>query len=136
MRYTRRRTTRSTRKVASQRAYEEDAFLSGADMVLWRLYATSYDLEQFADAVKYCDEGAKRFPENRLFIRCKLWLYTTRAVTPIPTRPGSTTRGSADSRRRASGSSHRWYRMVVAAALGRAGAMDSAESSHLEPGRT
>jgi tetratricopeptide (TPR) repeat protein len=114
-------------KVASQRAYEEDAFLSGADMVLWRLYATSYDLEQFADAVKYCDEGARRFPENRLFVRCKLWLYTTRTVAPNPD-----TAWVYYERLRRLTPARQWefaqheYRMVVAAALGRAGALDSA----------
>jgi serine/threonine-protein kinase len=67
-------------KLAAMRAYEEDAFLNGTDKVLWRLYATSYDLEQFPDAVKYCDEGGRRFPTNPLFVRCRLWLLTTTAV--------------------------------------------------------
>lgn len=71
-------------KQAGQRAYEADAYLAGTDQVLWRLYATSYDLKQFPDAVKYCDEGARRFPDNRLFVRCKLWLFTTHAVAPDP----------------------------------------------------
>jgi len=69
-------------KVAARRAYEADAFLSGTEGVLWRLYATSYDLNQLPDAVKYCNEGAQRFPSHRLFARCKLWLFTTRAVPP------------------------------------------------------
>jgi eukaryotic-like serine/threonine-protein kinase len=114
-------------KVASQRAYEEDAFLSGADMVLWRLYATSYDLEQFADAVKYCDEGARRFPENRLFIRCKLWLYTTRAVTPNPDDAWRYyERLSRVTPARQWEFAQHEYRMLVAAALARAGGLDSA----------
>jgi len=69
-------------KLAAQRAYEEDAFLSGADRVLWRLYATSYDLEQFDDAVRWCEEGRHRFPANPQFVRCRLWLFTTPARPP------------------------------------------------------
>ena len=114
-------------KVASQRAYEEDAFLAGADMVLWRLYVTSYDLEQFADAVKYCDEGGRRFPENRLFTRCKLWLFTARTVTPNPDTAWQyyETLKRVTPARQWEFAQHE-YRMVVAGTLARAGALDSA----------
>jgi eukaryotic-like serine/threonine-protein kinase len=64
-------------KLAAQKAYEQDAYLSGTDKVLWRLYATSYDLEQFTDAVKWCEEGGRRFPASETFVRCRLWLLTT-----------------------------------------------------------
>jgi serine/threonine-protein kinase len=66
-------------KIDAQRAYEADAYLSVADQVLWRLYATSYDLEQFADALHWCDEGRRRFPGNPQFGDCQLWLMTTPA---------------------------------------------------------
>jgi serine/threonine-protein kinase len=69
-------------KTAAQRAYEEDAYLSNTDEVLWKLYATSYDLEQFPDAVTYCTDGAARFPDNPRFVRCKLWLFTVKSVPP------------------------------------------------------
>lgn len=69
-------------KVAAQRAYEADAFLSGTEGVLWRLWAVSYDLNQLPDAVKYCDEGGRRFPNDPRFARCKLTMFTTRAVEP------------------------------------------------------
>jgi len=69
-------------KTAAQRAYEEDAYLSGTDEVLWKLYATSYDLEQFSDAVTYCTDGGKRFPDNPRFVRCRLWLLTVKSVPP------------------------------------------------------
>ncbi len=67
-------------KVAARRAYEADAFLSGTEGVLWRLFAISYDLNQLPDAVKYCEEGAQRFPNDSRFARCKLLMFTTRAV--------------------------------------------------------
>ncbi len=66
-------------KIAAQRAYEADAFLSGTEGVLWRLFAISYDLNELPDAVKYCNEGARRFPRHHAFARCKLLMFTTRA---------------------------------------------------------
>jgi tetratricopeptide (TPR) repeat protein len=114
-------------KTAAQRAYEEDTYLSGADKVLWRLYATSYNLEQFPDAVKYCAEGGRRFPDSPLFVQCRLWLFTTRAVVP-----------SADTAWAYYGKlakltpSRQWdfeqhqFQMLVAAAIARSGNQDSA----------
>jgi TolB-like protein/tetratricopeptide (TPR) repeat protein len=61
-------------KLAARRALEADEFLRNADEVLFRLYTTSYDLEQFRDATEYCDEGLRRFPRHALFRECRLWL--------------------------------------------------------------
>ena len=69
-------------KLAALRAYEEDAYLRAADQVLWRLYTTSYDLEQFPDAMQYCAEGRRRFPADPLFVECQLWLLASRATEP------------------------------------------------------
>ena len=69
-------------KIDAQRAYEADAYLSAADQILWRLYTTSYDLEQFADAERWCAEGHRRFPENPSFMACQLWLMTSPAKPP------------------------------------------------------
>jgi len=65
--------------LAARRAYEEDAYLALADQVLWRLYNGSIDIEQFAQAVRWCDEGERRFPDNYRFTLCKLILMTTPA---------------------------------------------------------
>ncbi|NNL29639.1 MAG: protein kinase [Gemmatimonadetes bacterium] len=67
-------------KIAARRAYEADAFLRAAEDVLFTLYATSYDLEQFPDAVTYCEEGRRRFASNPLFVECQLWLLASPAV--------------------------------------------------------
>jgi TolB-like protein len=113
--------------LATQRAYEADAFLAEADDILWRLYTTAYDNEQFLKAVKWCDEGRRRFPANPLFVQCQLWLFTTSArpadpavawsllpelkkVTPATAWPLQ----------------EREAQMLVAAALARAGQKDSA----------
>jgi tetratricopeptide (TPR) repeat protein len=67
-------------KIAALRAYEEDAYLRAASEVLWALYGTSYDLEQFADAVKFCREGRRRFPVDARFAECELWLLASPAL--------------------------------------------------------
>ncbi|MDF1506514.1 hypothetical protein PYV61_26400, partial [Roseisolibacter sp. H3M3-2] len=68
--------------LATRRAYEADAYLANADALLWRLYASSYDTENFLDARQWCDEGRRRFPRNPAFVRCQLWLFTSAAQEP------------------------------------------------------
>jgi eukaryotic-like serine/threonine-protein kinase len=72
--------------LAARRALEADEFLSSARSVLLMLYQTSYDLENFRDAIQYCDEGRERFPQIPEFTECQLWLMGTRAVDPDPVR--------------------------------------------------
>lgn len=69
-------------KLAAQRALEADAFLESADLVLWTLYTTSYDLEQWPDAVRYCREGRRRFSRDPRFVLCELYLLASPAVEP------------------------------------------------------
>jgi serine/threonine-protein kinase len=69
-------------KLAARRAYEEDAYLSNADQVLSRLFLASYDLGQFVDAVHWCEEGHRRFPDDFKFVSCQLWLMTSKAKDP------------------------------------------------------
>jgi hypothetical protein len=69
-------------KLAAQRAYEEDAYLSVAPDIVWRLYTTSYDLEDFAGAKQWCQEGRTRFPVNPRFVECRLWLMTAPGTEP------------------------------------------------------
>jgi serine/threonine-protein kinase len=63
-------------------AYEADAFLSTAAEVLWRLFLGSYDLEQLTQAHTWCDEGARRFPDDYRFAECRLWTLTMPGTTP------------------------------------------------------
>jgi tetratricopeptide (TPR) repeat protein len=69
-------------KLAAQRAYEEDAYLSAAPDIVWRLYTTSYDLEDFPAATQWCAEGKRRFPSNPRFIECRIWLMTAAGARP------------------------------------------------------
>jgi len=61
-------------KLAAQRAYEEDTYLRNTDLVIWRLFTCSTDLEQYSDARRWCNEGVRRFPANYRFVQCRLWL--------------------------------------------------------------
>ena len=69
-------------KLAARRAYEEDAYLSNADQVINRLFLISYDLSQFVDADHWCGEGQRRFPDNFLFVKCQLYMMTSKAKEP------------------------------------------------------
>jgi hypothetical protein len=114
-------------KLAGQRAYEADAYLSNADQVLNRLFLASYDLSQFTDATHWCEEGARRFPEDFKFTKCQLWLMTTKAKDPdVPAAwkladsiPLIVPAGRRDIEGREA-------RMLVAMVLARAGLKDSA----------
>lgn len=66
----------------ARRAYEEDAYLRDADRILDRLFWAHYDLEQFRDARTWCDEGARRFPDNSGFAECHLWLLVAPSAEP------------------------------------------------------
>jgi serine/threonine-protein kinase len=115
-------------KLAARRAYEEDAYLANADLILQRLFLASYDLSQFVDAAHWCEEGQRRFPGDFKFVSCQLWLMTTKArepdvalawaladsvgkVTPVPQRDFESLEA----------------RMLVAIVLARKGLADSAK---------
>jgi serine/threonine-protein kinase len=111
----------------AQRAYEADAYLTAAPQILWRLYATSYDLEQFVNAQKWCDVDKQRFPEDLFAARCQLWIMTTKAVRADPVEAW---RRAAEYENVAAPQQREYNRregqIVVAAVLGRAGMPDSA----------
>jgi TolB-like protein len=114
-------------KLAARRAYEEDAYLSNADLVVWRLFTTSYDLEQFAEAKHWCAIGQQRFHAETRFAECGLRMMATSAATPdIPRawRLADSLVADAPSGERAF---RRWQAPVLtAAALAKAGLADSA----------
>jgi serine/threonine-protein kinase len=68
--------------LAAQRAYEADAYLDAAPMILARLFFGSYDLEEFTQARRWCDEGQRRFSNEFRFKECQLWVSTFPGVTP------------------------------------------------------
>jgi serine/threonine-protein kinase len=73
-------------KLAARRAYEEDAYLSNADVILWRLFAASYDLEQFTEAAHWCQVMGRRFPTDVRTVECQLRLMVTKGTAADPAR--------------------------------------------------
>ena len=113
--------------IAAHRAYEEDAYLSAAPDIIWRLYSTSYDNEQPVEASHWCSEGQRRFPSNPRFVQCRLWLFTlpdTKADPREAWRLVSALRRLTPERDWAF--QGREAAMLVAAALARSGMPDSA----------
>ena len=110
----------------AQRAYEADAYLRAAPNIVWALYSTSYDMEQFPNAIHWCDEGRSRFPKDARFTLCRLNLLLTKAYDPNPAEGWRLTdeftrlmpqQDSAFARRMAE--------MYVASVIARAGLRDS-----------
>ncbi len=116
-------------KLNARRAYEEDAYLRAAENTVYRLFLTSYDLEDFADAVFYCNEGQRRFPDHPYFKECELWLRAAGAMDPDIDRAWSlvdlalATRPPAESERDLSK-----YRVIVGGVIAQAGLPDSARA--------
>jgi TolB-like protein/tRNA A-37 threonylcarbamoyl transferase component Bud32 len=71
-------------QLAARRAYEEDAYLSAAPGILWQLFSSSYELEDFVNADHWCQEGSRRFATNPQFVRCQLFVLTTPIKPPDP----------------------------------------------------
>ena len=115
--------------LAARRAYEEDAYLSVADLVLRRLFWGSYDLEQHTQATRWCEEGRRRFPEDFRFVKCQLWLMTMDAAEPDVDEAW---RLSAEMETLAPEPVTEYYRheaqMVVGGVIARAGLADSARN--------
>ena len=68
----------------ARRAYEEDAYLDAAPDILSRLTTANYDLAEFTQAKRWCDEGGQRFPADYRFTQCGIILMTTRIAEPKP----------------------------------------------------
>jgi eukaryotic-like serine/threonine-protein kinase len=69
-------------KLAAMRAYEADPYLSNANVTLWRLFTTSYTLDDALEARRWCDEGQRRFPDDYRFAECQLWYFSMKAAKP------------------------------------------------------
>lgn len=59
-------------KLMALRAYEADPFLENANLTLWRIVQSSWDLADGVEARHYCDEGLRRFPDDYRFRQCRL----------------------------------------------------------------
>ncbi len=113
---------------AAQRAYDADAYLEAMPDIIWRLYATSYDLEYLVKASDWCMMGARRYPADPRFLRCQLRIM---ASVPQPPDVSEAWRVLHEFDSRVPNSvrelQHREMQMMVAVAIARAGLRDSAE---------
>jgi len=114
-------------KLAAMRAYRADPYLTNANVTVWRLFSTSYQLDDKNEADKWCKEGQRRFPSDYRFSECQILYYALKGVKPdIPAawaaydRYVSLSPGSLKDFNRLLGG------MRMAVALARAGLGDSA----------
>jgi eukaryotic-like serine/threonine-protein kinase len=68
--------------IAAQRALEADEFLENAEVVLQRLFLSSFDLGLFEKADQACSEANRRFAASLFAARCQLFMLTTRVRNP------------------------------------------------------
>ena len=121
--------------LTARRALEEDAYLRDADRIYDRLMYAHYDLEQFRDAKVWCDEGARRFPENYKFAECRLWLMAAPSTdADVDAAWALAARLDSLAPEAQLAYEQRLARLLVAAVLRKAGMPDSA-SSVFEQGR-
>jgi len=66
--------------IAAMNAYEADAWLIDARAIIVRLFSVSYDLEQYNEALRWCDTGRQRFPHDAFFVQCRLYGMWMRAA--------------------------------------------------------
>jgi len=108
-------------------AYESDAYLRDAEVILDRLFFASYDLAQFQEARRTCTEGARRFPQSVRFVDCELWLLLVPGTEPDIAHAWSLV-ARADSMTAAPELPirSRLRLIIIGGAIGRAGLRDSA----------
>ena len=113
--------------IAALNALNADAYLSNADVILSRLFYSSYDLGNFGNAEHWCGEGRRRFPADYRFTECRLWLMTTRQVTADPALAWRLVDSAVALRDPGDTAYQRLYdQVLVAGVLARTGAADSA----------
>jgi tetratricopeptide (TPR) repeat protein len=115
-------------KHAAERAYQEDAFLTNALEVVFRLSSTSLELEEFDDAAYWAEEGRRLFPDAVDFVALELGIMTAGTEPNVPLAWELVVLGE-----RLTSPQHRALygsvlKMQVAAVLARAGLRDSAEA--------
>ena len=61
-------------RIAALRAYTADAYLSDIHEVIFRLFRTSFELGDDAEAARWCEEVRRRFAESAAHAQCALLL--------------------------------------------------------------
>jgi len=117
--------------LAARQAYDADAYLTNANVILSRLFLASYDLGQEVDAQASCEEGQRRFPNDPRFAMCQLMLMTMRGQEPDVAKAWSLATSEAVKNDPSTGSpefNERQAQIFLAAVLAKAGLKDSARA--------
>ena len=69
-------------KLAAMRADRADPYLTNANVTVWRLFVTSYQLDDANEAQKWCTEGQRRFPNDYRFAECQIWYFGLKGAKP------------------------------------------------------
>jgi TolB-like protein len=69
-------------KIAASRSYAADPYLRSTNLTLWRLFSASLDLQDRVESRRWCDEGARRFPNDQRFVRCQVRVLALPGSTP------------------------------------------------------
>ncbi|MEX2526260.1 MAG: hypothetical protein WEA09_01365 [Gemmatimonadota bacterium] len=123
------RDNRAQAVLAARTAYQEDAYLEVADEILARLFNGNYDLEEFSQARRWCEEGRRRFPGQARFTECRLLLMTTPELEADPEEAQSLVMALERLLPEHGGALRMGYaQLMEAGVLARAGRLESADS--------
>ncbi len=115
--------------LAARRAYEEDAYIADANQILLRLFWGYYNLRQFTEAQRWCDEAWRRFPDAYLIVECQLWMMLTERAEPDVEQAWQLAARLAEVTPEDRKAFHtRVGEVIVGGVIGRAGDMDSARA--------
>jgi serine/threonine-protein kinase len=115
--------------LAARNAYQADGFLRNADAILERLAFSSYNIMQFAESRRWCQEGERRFPREFRFVDCHVRMLITPDARPdvdLAWRLAARADSVAPDRNREF--FRRRTQMFVGGAIARAGLRDSARN--------
>jgi TolB-like protein len=116
-------------KLAAQRSYEADPYMTSARQTVWRLFQASLDLEDAVEARHWCEEGGRRFSDYDRFTECQLWLFALKDTKPDVPRAWQLLEEYVKLEPPNARAFKRLYgQMLVAMALARAGLKDSARA--------
>jgi TolB-like protein len=116
-------------KLAAQRSYEADPYLSSAKQTIYRLFGTSFDLDDRVEARHWCEEGQRRFPDFYRFTECQIYLMAMKGQTPDIGQAWQLLDRMVEQTAPNLRESNRLYgQMLVALVLARAGLQDSARA--------
>jgi serine/threonine-protein kinase len=116
-------------KLAAQRSYEADPYQLSAKQTLYRLFGTSFDLDDQVEARHWCEEGQRRFPDFYRFTECQIYLMAMKGQTPDIEKAWQLLDRMVEQTAPNLRESNRLYgQMLVALVLARAGLGDSARA--------